>query len=65
MYVYKHRLAIRDKQNWQKWHHSPLYDTIEQVFAAYKDWLTKHPGAVVSFMQERVFVADSPKGAQS
>lgn len=65
MYVYKHRLAIRDKQNWQKWHHSPLFNTLDECFNSYKSWLAQHPGAVISFMQERVFVPDPPKGAQS
>lgn len=57
-------LGIQDKRDYKKWRFSPRFKTIEECFMTYRDWLAKHPGYKVSFMQERVFVPEPPKQGQ-
>ena len=49
-------LRVQDAKNRHYWHDSQNYDSMEELFAAYKEWLKEHKYTPVIFAQKVVII---------
>lgn len=50
-------LGIRDKKDFKRWTFSQPEESIAVLTAKYGEWLTKNPGAVITFQTRQVWVS--------
>lgn len=50
------RLGIRDAKRWDLWRWSQNYSSFDELISASKAYLESHPGSVIIFRTEKVFI---------
>ena len=51
-------LRVQDAKNRRYWHDSQNYDTMDELFAACKEWLVEHRYTPVIFAQREVMTPE-------
>lgn len=51
-------LRVQDAKNRRYWHDSQNYDSVEELFAACKEWLKEHKYTPVIFAQNVVIIPE-------